>query len=358
MPSCAVAMKRSCRARVLERLLHQRAPHAGPAARGVRCAARGAPTIANSAATNSAFSSSSATIDEERNEAIHAHSLPPAAGTAAGVAARHVVRQHAEELAQHVFERDEARAPGPARRPRSRDACAARGTASAADRPTWSAAVVAAGSTRSPSAAGSVPAQAAQRQLLGVQDADDAVARAAIDRHAREARLRQRDRARRASGASTSTASTWSHGTISSRAGLSRSRSARCSRRCSSGSSRPPSRLSAISSSSSSGEWTWRWPVWSHAQQPQHQQAAAVEDADERPVDQQRPLHRHHRGQRHLRRELQRQRLRHQLAEHHVEDRQRHQRRDAGDRVRPLAIALRPRRDSHSARSGVIAAWP
>ena len=38
-------------------------------------------------------------------------------------------------------------------------------------------------------------------------------------------------------------------------------RSARCRRTCSCGSSRPPSRLSAISSSISSGECTWRWPV-------------------------------------------------------------------------------------------------
>ena len=52
-----------------------------------------------------------------------------------------------------------------------------------------------------------------------------------------------------------------SRGTINWRA-VAAQRRARCRRTRSSGSSSPPSRLSAISSSISSGEWTCRWPVF------------------------------------------------------------------------------------------------
>ena len=58
-----------------------------------------------------------------------------------------------------------------------------------------------------------------------------------------------------------SIAASRSRGTISWLAVRRPSRNARCRRTCSCGSSSPPSRLSAMSSSISSGECTWRWPV-------------------------------------------------------------------------------------------------
>ena len=89
----------------------------------------------------------------------------------------------------------------------------------------------------------------------------DVIERAAIDRQPavraggdEPEDLGERRRRRRAPASR-------ARGTISCLAVRSPSRSARCSRTCSSGSSSPPSRLSAMSSSISSGEWTWRCPV-------------------------------------------------------------------------------------------------
>ena len=82
-------------------------------------------------------------------------------------------------------------------------------------------------------------------------------------------------------------------GTISCLACRRLSRSARCSRSCSSGSSSPPSRLSAISSSISSGRVDVPVRLHRRAHQAQQQQAAAVQPGDERAVD---PERRHHRG--------------------------------------------------------------
>ena len=97
--------------------------------------------------------------------------------------------------------------------------------------------------------------------VLRVQDADDVVERAAVDRQP-AVRARGDDAAApRSNGVAASTAASRARGTISCRAVRRPSRSARCSRTCSCGSSRPPSRLSAMSSSISSGECTCRWPV-------------------------------------------------------------------------------------------------
>ena len=120
------------------------------------------------------------------------------------------------------------------------------------------------------------------------------------------------------------------------------SRSARCSRRCSSGSSRPPSRLSAISSSISSGEWMWRCDWDGDPISRSSKQARAVEPLDERPVQPQRRHHRDQRVERGLGRVLERQRLGHELREddlRHGQDEQHHRR---GRRLRRDALQPAP----------------
>ena len=92
--------------------------------------------------------------------------------------------------------------------------------------------------------------------------------------------------------------------------------SARCSRCCSSGSSSPPSRLSAISRSISSGEWRCRWPLLARAEEARstNDDVPLSTAMNGRKTDRA-TTHRQHRGERDFRRILERERLRHEFAE-------------------------------------------
>ena len=73
--------------------------------------------------------------------------------------------------------------------------------------------------------------------------------------------------------------------------------------------------------------------VLRRAEQPQQQQAGAVQPLDERPVHPQGRHHRHQGVERRLRRVLERERLRNELREDHLRDRQHEQHDDRGRRL-------------------------
>ncbi len=158
--------------------------------------------------------------------------------------------------------------------------------------------------------------------VLGVQDADDVVGRRR-DRPAagctgwwrRAGGLRRRastPRPTRGARAAPSTPAPCADPSLS----------AWCSLTCSCGSSRPPSRLSAMSSSISSGECTCRCPVFFTPHQLQQQVAAAVQEVDRPREGALGPLHRDDGPHRRSGRVLQRERLRHELADDHRQGRQ------------------------------------
>src|SRR6187399_1625276 len=181
MPSCAVAMKRSWR-RGLARTPRTTRAMRLPCWARRSIAARGTPTMANSAATNSAFSASSATMMR-----IGTSSATTRSRDRHGCC--HVVGHLAEERPQHVLERDDAE-----------------GAAVVADDGVMRPALL---EQREEPIAGSRRAgghgrlddigeggrqralQPAQGQALGVDDPDDMRALALEHRHARELALRQ-----------------------------------------------------------------------------------------------------------------------------------------------------------------------
>ena len=212
-----------------------------------------------------------------------------AASPATGSAVLELVADVAEQLRQHVFEREEA--GGAAElvddqrlmRAALAQLAGARGRRSRSRARSRSGESALASVARWHRSAAHEPAD----EVLRVQHADDVVDRVAVDGQPRDTGSARRWRSPRAAACRCRCAEILRRGTISCLACRRLSRSARCRRRCSSGSSRPPSRLSAMSSSISSGEWMWRWPAAARragaAEQP-----GAVQPLDERPVDPQR----------------------------------------------------------------------